>query len=52
MKSELHPPYSPNLKPSDFCLFGSIKECLTDLSFDGAGGLLEAVQTALEGMEN
>jgi hypothetical protein len=26
-----HPPYSPDLAPSDFCLFSTIKEKLTDI---------------------
>jgi histone-lysine N-methyltransferase SETMAR len=33
MKSTPHPPYFPNLAPSDFYLFWDIKRCLTGLSF-------------------
>jgi histone-lysine N-methyltransferase SETMAR len=34
MKSAPHPPYSPDLVPSDFYLFGYVKRCLARLSFD------------------
>jgi histone-lysine N-methyltransferase SETMAR len=30
-KSAPHPPYSPDLVPSDFYLFGYVKRCLTGL---------------------
>jgi hypothetical protein len=36
MKSAPHPPYSPDLAPSDFYLFGYVKRCLTDLLFEDA----------------
>jgi hypothetical protein len=51
MKSGLHPPYSPDLAPSDFYLFGYVKRCLTGLSFEDADQLLAAVEGALEGIE-
>jgi hypothetical protein len=37
MKPAQHPPYSPDLAPPDFYLFGYVKGCPTDLSFEGAG---------------
>jgi histone-lysine N-methyltransferase SETMAR len=40
MKSAPHPPYSRDLAPSDFCLFGYVKRCLAGLSFEDADQLL------------
>jgi hypothetical protein len=51
MKSAPHPPYSPDLAPSDFNLFGYVKRCLVDLSFEDADQLLAAVEDVLEGIE-
>jgi hypothetical protein len=51
MKSAPHPPYSPNLAPSDFYLFGYVKRCLVGLSFEDADQLLSAVEGVLEGIE-
>jgi hypothetical protein len=51
MKSAPHPPYSPDLAPSDFYLFGDVKRCLADLSFEDANQILVAVESALEGIE-
>jgi hypothetical protein len=51
MKSAPHPPYSPDLAPSDFYLFGYVKRCLADLSFEDADQLLAAVEGVLEGIE-
>jgi hypothetical protein len=51
MKSALRPPYSPNLAPSDFCLFGYVQKCLAGLSFEDADQLLAAVEGVLEGIE-
>jgi histone-lysine N-methyltransferase SETMAR len=51
MKSEPHPPYSPDLAPSDFYLFGYIKRCLAGPSFEDADQLLAAVEGALEDIE-
>jgi histone-lysine N-methyltransferase SETMAR len=47
MKSAPHPPYSPDLAPSEFCLFGYVKKCLADLSFEDADQLLAAVESVL-----
>jgi hypothetical protein len=51
MKSASHPPYSPDLAPSDFYLFGYVKRCLAGLSFEDADQLLAAVEGVLEGIE-
>jgi hypothetical protein len=51
MKSAPHPPYSPDLVPSDFYLFGYVKRCLTGVSFEDADQLLAAVEDVLEGIE-
>jgi hypothetical protein len=51
MKSAPHPPYSLDLAPSDFYLFGHIKRCLARLSFEDADPLLEGVEGVLEGIE-
>jgi hypothetical protein len=48
MKSEPHPPYSPEVAPSDFYLFGYVKRCLTGLSFEDAYQLPAAVEDVLE----
>jgi hypothetical protein len=51
MKLAPHPPYSPNLAPSDFYLFGYVKRCLAGLSSEDADQLLAAVEGVLEGIE-
>jgi hypothetical protein len=51
MKSAPHPPYSPDLEPSDFYLFGYAKRCLAGLSFEDADQLLAAEEGVLEGIE-
>jgi hypothetical protein len=48
MKSAPYPPYSPDLAPSDFCLFGDAKRCFAGLSFEDADQLLAAVEGVLE----
>jgi hypothetical protein len=52
MTSAPHPPYSPDLAPSDFYLFGDVKRCVTSLSFKDADQLLAAGEGVLEGIEN
>jgi len=42
-----HPPYSPDLAPSDFFLFGYVKNLLQGQSFATAADLLAAVQVVL-----
>jgi hypothetical protein len=51
MKSALHPPYSPDLAPSDFYLFGYVKRCLASLSLEDADQPLAAVEGVLESIE-
>jgi hypothetical protein len=51
MKSAPHSPYSPDLAPSDFYLFGYIKRCLAGLSFEDADQLLAAAEGVPEGIE-
>jgi histone-lysine N-methyltransferase SETMAR len=38
-----HPPYSPDLAPSDFWLFGDVKTSLVGQTFDEPEQLLEAI---------
>jgi hypothetical protein len=51
MKSAPHPPYCPDLTPSDFYLFGYVKRCLAGLSFEEANQHLAVVEGVLEGIE-
>jgi hypothetical protein len=51
MKTAPHPPYSPNLAPPDFYLFGYLKGCLVGFSSESANELLEAVRGLLAGLE-
>jgi hypothetical protein len=46
-----HPPCSPDLAPSDFCLFGYIKRNLSGTSFDGGEELLSAIVDMLDSIE-
>jgi hypothetical protein len=50
MESAPHPPYSPDLAPSDFYLFEYVKRCFAGLSFEDADQLLAAVEGVLEGI--
>jgi transposase len=38
-----HPPYSPDLVPSAFCLFGHVRTSLVGQTFDDPEQLLEAI---------
>jgi hypothetical protein len=51
MKSASHPPYSPDLAPLDFYLFGYVKRCLAGLSFENVDQLLAGVENVLDGIE-
>jgi histone-lysine N-methyltransferase SETMAR len=51
MKSAPHPPYRPDLAPSDFDFFGYVNRCLAGLSFEDADQLLAAVEDVLEGIK-
>jgi histone-lysine N-methyltransferase SETMAR len=48
MKSVTHPPYSPDLAPSDLHLFRYVKRCLTGLSFEDTDQPLAVVEGVLE----
>jgi hypothetical protein len=43
-----HPPYSPDLAPSDFWLFGYIKAGLAGQSFTEPEGLFDGIMVFLE----
>jgi hypothetical protein len=42
-----HLPYSPDLVPSDFFLFGHVKHCLTGAAFASRSELFEAIQSVV-----
>jgi hypothetical protein len=44
----LHPAYSPDLAPSDFFLFGYIKQKIVGQEFLSVGDLLEAIREAFD----
>jgi hypothetical protein len=47
-----HPPYSPGLAPSDFFLFGYIKERLKGMVFPSHEELLDAIGEVVTGLES
>jgi hypothetical protein len=47
-----HPPYSPNLAPSDFFLFGYVKERLKVMVFPSYEELLNAIGEVVTGIES
>jgi histone-lysine N-methyltransferase SETMAR len=47
-----HPPYSPDLAPSDFFLFGYLKSMLQGRHFERSEGLLAAILALLDTIEN
>jgi hypothetical protein len=51
IKSAPYPPYSPDLPPSDFSLFGNVKRCLAGISFEDADQLPAAVEGVLKGIK-
>jgi histone-lysine N-methyltransferase SETMAR len=51
MKRVLHPPYSPDLTPPDFYLFGNIKQFLRGYEFADRETLLHAIDDILSGIE-
>ena len=46
-----HPPYSPDLAPSDFYLFPSLKTKLRGRNFESNKGVIDAVDDYLEDQE-
>jgi histone-lysine N-methyltransferase SETMAR len=46
-----HPPYSPDLAPSDYHIFGPLKEALRGRGFASDEELKEAVHTRLASRE-
>jgi hypothetical protein len=42
-----HPPYSPDLAPSDIHLFGSLKDALRRTHFEDENSVIEAVRKGL-----
>jgi histone-lysine N-methyltransferase SETMAR len=48
MRRILHSPYSPDLAPSDFYLFGYVKGCETGLTFEDADSLFGNVRQILK----
>jgi hypothetical protein len=51
MKKAPHPPYSPDLAPLDFYLFGHMKRFLAGLSFENPDGLLHGIRGFLGGIQ-
>jgi transposase len=45
-----HPPYSPDLAPFDFFLFGYLKERLKGMVFPSYEELLDAINEVVTGM--
>jgi hypothetical protein len=46
-----HPPYLSDLEPSDFYLFGRVKQLLAGHKFPDRGAVLDAVQDFLKSIE-
>jgi hypothetical protein len=46
-----HPPYSPDLAPSDFHLFGPLKDALRGTRFEDDESVIRAVRTWLREQE-
>jgi hypothetical protein len=51
MKRGLHRPYSPDLAPGDFYLFGYIKVRLVGASFEEPDQLLHAIDAIVQSTE-
>jgi hypothetical protein len=51
MKRAPHLPYSPDLSPLDFYLFGHVKEFLREYEFADRKALLHAIKDILKGIE-
>jgi histone-lysine N-methyltransferase SETMAR len=51
MTRATHPPYSPDIAPSDFCLFAYMKYCLRGQSFEAADELFSATEAVFGAIE-
>jgi hypothetical protein len=51
MQRAPHPAYSPDLALSDFCLFGYVKQLLSECQFADQESLLQAFSDILVGIE-
>jgi hypothetical protein len=51
MRRAPHPPYSPDLVPSNFYLFGYIKQLLSGCEFADRDSHLQGVRDNLDGIE-
>jgi histone-lysine N-methyltransferase SETMAR len=51
LERAIHSPYSPDLAPSDFCLFSHVKHCLRGQSFEMADELFFAMDAVLRGID-
>jgi hypothetical protein len=51
MQRASHPAYLPDLAPSDFYLFGYVKQLLSGCQFADQDSLLQAVSDILAGIE-
>jgi len=47
----LHPPYSPDLAPSDFFLFQLLNEYLSGTHFSSDNGVIASVEVFLQGQD-
>jgi hypothetical protein len=52
LKSAPHPPYSPDISPSDFCLFGKVKSILIWCEIPDEIDLLEMATALLNGISD
>jgi transposase len=52
LRLALHPPYSPDLAPSDFFLFGYVKKRLKGMVFPSYKELLDAIGEVVTGVES
>jgi histone-lysine N-methyltransferase SETMAR len=50
LERAIHPPYSPDLAPSDFHLFSHVKHCLRGQSFETGDELSLAIDAVLRGI--
>jgi hypothetical protein len=52
LRIAFHPPDSPDLAPSDFLLFGEVKERLKEMVFPSYEELLDAIGEVVTGIES